>query len=73
MYKCVRDVCRFFQNVNISFEIFVNVLQMNQNVNISFEICVNVFQLIQNVNISLKYVQMWPGLEICANFQWVPH
>ena len=27
------------QNVNISFEIFVNVFQLIQNDNISFEIC----------------------------------
>ena len=33
---------KFFQNVNISFEICVNVFQLIQNVNISFEICANV-------------------------------
>ena len=33
---------KFFQNVNISFEIYVNVFQLIQNVNISFEICANV-------------------------------
>ena len=46
------------QNVNISFEICVNVFQRIQNVNISLEMCVNVLQLVQNVNISL---------EICVN------
>ena len=33
---------KLFKNVNISFEICVNVFQLIQNVNISFEICTNV-------------------------------
>ena len=33
---------KLFQNVNISFEICVNVLQLIKIVNISFEICTNV-------------------------------
>ena len=33
---------KLFQNVEISFEIYVNVFQLIQNVNISFEICANV-------------------------------
>ena len=36
-------MCKYFQNVNISFEMFVNVFQLIQNVNISFEICANVW------------------------------
>ena len=33
---------KYLQNVNISFDICVNVFQLMQHVNISFEICANV-------------------------------
>ena len=33
--------CVSHKAINISFEIFVNVVQLIQNVNIPFEICVN--------------------------------
>ena len=42
------------QNVNMSFKICVNMLQLTPNVNIPLEICVYVFQLIKNVNITLE-------------------
>ena len=60
MCECVRYVCRFFQNVNISFEICVNVFQLIQNVNISFEICANVSGMCADsfkmLIFSLKYI-----------------
>ena len=68
---------KFFQNVNISFEICVNVFQLIANVTISFEIykfCPG-YKFFQNVIISfeigvnvLQLIQtVIISLEICAN------
>ena len=65
MCTCVRDVCRFFENVNISFEICVNVFQLIQNINISIEICANVFGSPMDAYKDPKQINI--SFEICVN------
>ena len=47
---------KLFQNVEISFEICVNVFQLIQNVNISFEICANV---------------LGSPMDLCKDLTWI--
>ena len=63
---------KFFQNVNISVEICVNVFQLIQHVNISLEICANVFGSPMDPYKDLKHVNI--SFEICLNvFQRAVH